>query len=95
VAVKCIDKRTGQTAFQRKFDNTMGVFSVSGDPAKKTIDLTTQQQTVTLTFTDKPIAAPAAKKSGAPAKDKTVRAIWNSVQRILGSNDDDSDQESD
>jgi outer membrane protein assembly factor BamB len=91
-SVKCIDKRNGRTAFQRKFENTTGIFNVSGDAAKKTVDLTMQQNTVTLTFTDTPIPPPTA-KSGKPPRDKAVRALWNSVQKILGAGDDDSDQE--
>jgi hypothetical protein len=94
-SVLCIDKRNGQTVFKKKFDNTSGIFDVSGDPAKKTVDLTMQQNTVTLTFTEKPVAPPAAAKAKTDKSspgDKAVRAIWDSIQKVIGSSDD-SDKE--
>ena len=94
-SVQCVDKRNGRTVFKKKFENATGIFMVSGDAAKKTVDLTMQQNTVTLTFTDKPPPPLAAKdgKSGKAASDKAVRAVWDSVQKVIGSSDEDSDQE--
>ena len=94
-SVLCINKRNGQTVFKKKFENTMGVFDVVGDPTKKTVDLTMQQNTVTLSFTDKPLAPPPAAKAGNKSSpgDKAIRAVWDSIQKIVGSDDDDSDQQ--
>jgi len=97
-SVLCIDKRNGRTAFQKTFDNPTGLFEVTGDAAKKTVALTMQQNTVTLTFTDKPIPPPSAADatSGKPSPaDKTIRALWDSVQKILGPSDDESGREGD
>jgi outer membrane protein assembly factor BamB/tetratricopeptide (TPR) repeat protein len=91
-SIRCIDKRNGKTAFRKKYENATGIFHVSGDAAKKTVDLVMQQSTVTLTFTDKPIP-PAPAKGKASRGDKTVRALWNSVQKFLGRGDDDSEDE--
>jgi outer membrane protein assembly factor BamB len=97
-SVLCIDKRNGRTAFQKTFDNTTGLFEVTGDAAKKTVDLTMQQNTVTLTFTDKPLPPPSAAKAAASKPspgEKTIRAFWDSVQKILGPGDDESGREGD
>jgi hypothetical protein len=97
-SVLCINKRNGRTAFEKTFDNTTGLLDVTGNAAKKTVDLTMQQSTVTLTFTDKPIPPPSAVKA-APGKPspagKTIRALWDSVQRILNPSDDESGREGD
>jgi outer membrane protein assembly factor BamB len=97
-SVLCIDKRNGRTAFQKTFDNATGLFEVSGDAAKKTVDLTMQQTTVTLTFTDKPLPPPSATNAPsdkASATKKTIHALWDSVQKVLGSGDDQSGREGD
>ncbi len=97
-SVLCVDKRTGRTAFEKAFGNTTGLFEVTGNPAKKTVDLTMQQSTVTLTFTDKPIPPPSA-ADAKPAKPsptkKTIRSLWDSVQKMFGQGDDDAGREDD
>jgi outer membrane protein assembly factor BamB len=98
-SVLCIDKRNGRTAFQKSFDSTTGLFEITGNPSKKTVDLTMQRSTVTLTFTDKPLPPPSAVeaqsgKKSSPAG-KTIRALWDSVQRILDPSNNDSGREGD
>jgi hypothetical protein len=94
-SILCVDKRNGRVAYKKTFNNMTGVFSISGDAAKRTIDLTMQQNTVTLTFTDKPITPPAAKKT--PAKmspgEKTIRGLWDSIQKLVGPRDEDADSD--
>ena len=94
-SVLCIDKRNGQTVFKKKFDNTTGIFDVAGDAAKKTVDLTMQQNTVTLTFTDKPLPPRRRRRPR-----RTSRRRGQSHPRRLGLDpeshrfgDDDSDKE--
>ena len=97
-SVLCIDKRNGRAVFDKTFDTTTGLFEVTGNAAKKTVDLTMQQRTVTLTFTDKPLPPPSAAdaKSGKPSPaGKSIRALWDSVQKIFGQGDDDSGREGD
>jgi hypothetical protein len=50
----CVDKRTGRKAYEGQFKVPLGIFGVRCDPDKKTVDLIVQNDTVTLTFTDKP-----------------------------------------
>ena len=88
---------TAERRSKRRSTTTTGLFEVTGDAAKKTVDLTMQQNTVTLTFTDKPL--PPARRPPKPDKaspaNKTIRALWDSVQKILGQDDDDSGREGD
>lgn len=89
--ITCIDKRTGRTAFKNIFDNTTGVFNVSGDAAKKTVDLTMQRNTIRLTFTDKPIPTPEELKKAKAAKSKrgkTYEDLWKSIKKAVGAEDD-------
>ena len=54
-AVLCIDKRNGRTVYQAEdAADFMIPFQCVGDAQKKTVDLVTWTNTVTLTFTDKP-----------------------------------------
>jgi hypothetical protein len=93
-SVLCIDKRNGKPAFKKSFDNMTGLFEVAGNAAKKTIDLTMQQNTVTLAFTDKPIPPPtAAKANKSSPSGKTIRALWDSIQKIIDPSDDESGRE--
>ncbi len=93
-SVLCIDKRTGKTAYQKIFSKSAGVFHVAGDPKKKTVDLTMQNNTITLTFTDKVVPPPsaAAKPTKSASGSKTARALWNSIQNILGKDGEETDE---
>ena len=56
-AVLCIDKRTGRKVYDDENSNeATSIFEVTGEPAKKTVTLRLQSSTVTLTFTDDPLA---------------------------------------
>lgn len=95
VSVLCIDKRTGRTVFQDTFDKMTGLFEIMGNAEKKTVSLTMQQVAVTLTFTDKPIPPPSAAKTEPEKKQpkKSIRALWDSVQKVLGQGDDETGRE--
>ena len=56
-----------------------------------------QQNTVTLTFTDKPLPPRGGRRQvrQVVAGDKTIRALWDSIQKIIGSDDDESGREDD
>ena len=93
----CIDKRTGRTLYEKESDNPMGIFRVAGDAEKHTVDVTTQQKTVTLKFTDKPIPSPTSASAEAAKSSSTSspsRALWNALQKVLGlSGDSGADED--
>jgi hypothetical protein len=95
--VLCIDKRNGRTAYAAKFNDVTSVFVITGDAEKKTVDLAMQGETVTLKFTDNPIpsSSAAGKSAEPPAGGRTVRAIWDSLQKTFGRIMDGSNQDSD
>ncbi|MEN6449728.1 MAG: PQQ-binding-like beta-propeller repeat protein [Thermoguttaceae bacterium] len=71
-ALFCVDKRTGQTVSKTDFNQQMiGLFGVRCEPEKKTVELVVQNDTVTLTFTDKPTTPVPA--GGQPAKPSPAR----------------------
>ena len=96
-SVLCIDKRNGRTVYAQDFVRTGNVLGITGDAEKKTVDLTLQRDTVTLRFTDKPLPPSSAvgSKTGEPAGGKTVRAIWDSLQKAVGRIFEESEQEED
>ena len=62
MSVLCIDKRNGRTAYKAEFSDNAGLLDITGDAEKKTVDLVMQRDTVQLTFTDKPLPPPSAKR---------------------------------
>jgi len=87
VRLLCVDKRNGRKVYEEEFSNLTGVFAVSGDLEKKTIDLTMQHTTVKLTFSDKPLPPLSEAKSspaGSTSGSENLRALWNAVLRALG-----------
>ena len=97
VTVLCVDKRTGRIAYKAESTNPTGVFTVVGNPEKKTVNLNLQRNSIVLTFTDKPIPPGPPPGSEPPAAEKkgsnTTRELWKSVRRIFGQDDSDSDEE--
>ena len=84
--VLCVDKRTGRKVYKEEFDGHIGIFAISCDADNKTIYLTMQKDTVTLTFTDKPIPPPAAEEPEPAEKkpgSKIAHALWNSVRKTF------------
>ena len=82
----CIDKRSGRVVYQGEFNDYFGFFDLSCDIAKKTVTLTTQKDTVTLTYTDKAIPPPApadAKADKSTPGGKITHALWNSIQKAI------------
>ena len=71
-----IDKRNGRIAYQKKFTNSAGILDIAGDAETKTVTLTMQRDTVRLKFTDKPAKSPQGGNA--------ARALWNSMQTMLG-----------
>ena len=94
-SVLCIDKRNAATVYKGQFNGEMGLASVSGNAKKKTIDLTTQAKTITLTFTDKPAGPLAGAKAGEKPspKAKPSRAIWDSIGKALGLGEDEEEEQ--
>lgn len=57
-AVLCLDRRTGRTVYNRRFDAPGTRLDVIGDPETRSVRLLLQQQTVKLRFTDEPVEEP-------------------------------------
>jgi outer membrane protein assembly factor BamB len=95
LSVLCIDKRNGRTAYKHEFSQVTQNLLVTGDVEKRDVDLTMQQNAVTLRFTDDPAPPPSAvgKSAQPPAGGKTVHAIWDSLQKTFGRIMDESSPE--
>jgi len=85
-AILALDKRTGRVVCKEEFDNPTATFELSGDPQQKTVEIRLQQQTLVLSFTDKPVAAAAAEGgAAAPSRPlRSVEAVWNAWKKSLG-----------
>ena len=84
--VSCFDKRSGRRVYKGEFDNHMGIFNVACDTEKKTVALTMQKETVTLTYTDDPIPPPSAADADpteSPPGSKVTHALWNSIRKAI------------
>ncbi|MBU4398375.1 MAG: hypothetical protein KKE86_03465, partial [Planctomycetes bacterium] len=63
-----------------------GIFNVACDIEKKTVALTMQKETVTLTYTDNPIPPPSAADADpteSPPGSKIAHALWNSIRKTI------------
>ncbi len=84
--ILCVDKRSGRVVYQGEFNDYFGLFDVACDVEKKTVTLTTQVDTVTLTYTDKAIPPPSpadAKAAKSSPGGKITHALWNSFQKTF------------
>ncbi len=87
LAVQCIDKRNGRTAFKAEYPNQNNIFDITGNIDKKTVDVVLQRQTIRLTFTDQPLPPPSPSDGEITKKPSTTKAssdFWNSVQKAFG-----------
>jgi hypothetical protein len=85
--ILCIDKRNGRIAYKAEFTNNAGILDITGDAGKKTVDLVMQRNTIRLTFTDKaipPASAAGLQPAKPPRERNAARALWDSMQKILG-----------
>ncbi|MBN2579687.1 MAG: PQQ-binding-like beta-propeller repeat protein [Pirellulales bacterium] len=74
-----VDKRTGRVAYRDTVDASPGLFLMSGDAGKKTLDLQLQQRTVTLTFTEQPWPSPESEKE-TTKKPHALRSLFKALQ---------------
>ncbi|MBN1393634.1 MAG: PQQ-binding-like beta-propeller repeat protein [Pirellulales bacterium] len=83
--ILCINKRDGRKVYEEEFDAHVSLFNAACDVEKKTVVLTVDNRSVTLTFTDNPIPPPA--KDAEPAKStpgsKLEHALWNSLRKTF------------
>ncbi len=86
--ILCIDKRTGQTLYRN--DDTLKqtyLLDIVGNPERKTVELRMQNETVALTFTDKPISAKSAGQSDPgsdwPTRSKIGNSLWKAVRKSV------------
>jgi outer membrane protein assembly factor BamB len=94
--VMCVDKRSGRVVYKQAFDGHTPLFRVGFDQEKKTVTLTMQKDTITLTYTDAPIPpAPAAgaKPAKPAARSEIARAMWDAIRESFGLGPDQSDQD--
>lgn len=86
-AILCIDRHTGRVLVREDFPSGTMVFQLAGDPEKKTVQLRLQRDTISMTFTGKPITAqsPAegtVKDTAAKARNKPKpRGLFEALQR--------------
>jgi tetratricopeptide (TPR) repeat protein len=93
MSILCIDKRNGRVAYKGTTVNPTGVLDVAGNAKKKTVELTMQNEAVTLKFTDEPLPPIATNAVKSPGKNNAVQALWNSVQKVLGPADEAEQEE--
>ena len=84
-ALMCLDKRSGRKVYSKEFPDSTGVFELSGDATKKTVELIVQRSAITLTFTDKPI--PPGGEKEPPQSSSAIEAIWKALKRAAGQED--------
>jgi hypothetical protein len=91
VSIVCLDKRNGRKIYDGKVGNIPSAFDMVADPKQHTVELRMQQQTVAMTFTDKPIvpkpaAAPAATgpEAAKPEKTSAAGALGRAIGKALG-----------
>ncbi len=82
-SVLCLDKRSGRVLYRGDTPRTTGCLDIVGDPEKKTVELRMQMDTVTLTFTDKPLPAAAKPAAGTatPKRSKLSDALWKALDK--------------
>jgi hypothetical protein len=86
LSLMVIDKRNGRVAYKDALTNNMGLVEVSGDPKKKTVDLTTQREVVQLTFTDQPLPPmkdDEYRPTRLPKERDTSSGFWKSLQKTV------------
>jgi outer membrane protein assembly factor BamB len=87
LSLMVIDKRNGRVAYKKAMTNSMGLIEVSGDAGKKTVDLTTQRETIRLTFTDQPLPPPAKDEyqpAQLPQESGKLNGFWKSLEKMMG-----------
>jgi hypothetical protein len=87
LSLLAIDKRTGRTVYNSDLSKPIGFFNIVGNSEKKTVNLTMQYQTVTLTFTDNPPRPPDKQARAENAKQprvNTSRALLKSLEKTMG-----------
>lgn len=77
LSILAIDKRSGRTVYKDDLTKPSGIFSIVGNEEKKTVNLMMQNQTITLTFTDKQAELTKAKKP----QGNTFRALFKSLEK--------------
>jgi tetratricopeptide (TPR) repeat protein len=90
-SIICIDKRNGRTICREEFPVLTNSFRVVGDLEKKTVELRMKQNTITMTFTDRPLD-PKPPNDPARAEESTERgpkppspahAVLEAIRRAL------------
>jgi outer membrane protein assembly factor BamB len=85
--VRCIDKRSGRIVYQNDQLKQTYLMEIVGDPEKKTVELRMLSETVTLTFTDKPIPPRPPGQTAAgddwPTRSKIANALWKALDKSL------------
>ena len=74
-SILCIDRRNGREICREEFPNPSSRFRLVGDPEKGTVRLELQKDTITMTFTDQPLA-PESEQANAPG-DQSSSDQWN------------------
>jgi len=90
-SVLCIDKRTGREVYRERLPHGTNSLRLVGNPDNKTVELRLQHDTITLTFTDQPLAPESEEgtsseeaSSGPRWKGSaTARAVWNAIRTAI------------
>jgi len=81
-AIVALDKRTGQIVQPKEQYDGLSHFRLEGQPDKKAIEIRLQHDLVTLAFTDKPIPAGQAEKTGKlPSVTTPSAALLKALER--------------
>jgi outer membrane protein assembly factor BamB/tetratricopeptide (TPR) repeat protein len=64
-SILCIDKRNGEQVCREELSLPTNSFRLLGDPKKKIVQVELQRNTITLTFTERPLG-PGSEEDGAP-----------------------------
>ncbi len=79
VAIRCLDKRSGEQLFAQKYATSTSVFELRGYPEKNLVEIQLQSQTINIEFTDAPREGSEKTVSGDSAG--SLRALKNALGR--------------
>lgn len=84
-SILCIDRHTGRIVLREEFPQASNTFLLTGDLETKTVRLQLQRESITMTFTDKPLGPDSPPEGtinpAGGAKRPRPRNLWEALQR--------------
>jgi len=90
-SILCLDRRNGREVCREELPSPSSRFGLVGDPEKGTVRIELQKDTITMTFTDQPLA-PESDEASAPGDQasggqwnasEAVQAVWRTIRHAI------------